>query len=352
MATPEPLNAGELVRQHFAAELAARHYKADAAQEAALTHLADWVDRFLSDRKSWFRKPSAGVYLWGDVGRGKSFVMDAFYKAVPITEKRRVHFHSFLQELQSRMRDYAGQADPLALVAREIAQQVRLLCFDEFHVHDIGDAMLLGRMLKVLVDEGVGLVTTSNYKPEGLCPNPLYRERFKPIITLIEKRFDILVLNGTLDYRQRCDDQTAWGHYLWPESAGGIARLCELLDLSEEAVTDTVLDVNHHPLKVRAYEGERIWFDFASLCEQPHSTMDYLWVIERFPQIGVSGLDCLANASDAVRQRFLNLVDIAYDRGVRLVLSSEVSMDALAGEATVDFARTLSRLRQLVTESL
>ncbi|RRW46812.1 cell division protein ZapE [Pseudomonas luteola] len=352
MATSEPLNAGELIRQHFAAELAARHYQADAAQEAALVHLADWLDRFLADRKSWFKKPSAGVYIWGDVGRGKSFVMDAFYTAVPITEKRRVHFHSFLQELQRRMRDYAGQADPLAQVAREIAREVRLLCFDEFHVHDIGDAMLLGRMLKVLVDEGVGLVMTSNYKPEGLCPNLLYRERFKPIIALIEKRFDVLAINGKVDYRQRSDEQTLWGYYLWPESAGGVKRLQTLLDLSAAATTDAILDVNHHPLSVRAYEGERIWLDFADLCEQPHSTLDYLWIVEHFSHVGVSGLDCLARQSDAVRQRFLNLVDIAYDRGVTLILSSEVPMDELAGDATVDFARTLSRLRQLGVERL
>ncbi|TWI58317.1 cell division protein ZapE [Pseudomonas duriflava] len=352
MATPELLNIGERVRQHFAAELASRNYTADAAQQAASAHLADWLERFLSSRKSWLRRHSAGVYIWGDVGRGKSFVMDAFFAAVPIAEKRRVHFHAFLQELQRRMRDYAGQADPLALVAREIARDVRLMCFDEFHVHDIGDAMLLGRMLKVLVDEGVGLVMTSNYKPERLCPNPLYRERFKPVIALIEQRFDICALDGGIDYRQWTNENTVWGRYVWPESKGGQARVQALLDFSENAVTDTTLNVNHHPLKVSAYEGERIWFDFHDLCGQPHSTADYIWIIEQFPQLAISGLNTLAGETEAVRQRFLNLVDIAYDRGVYLILCSEVPMDELAGEKTIDFSRTLSRLRQLKPEAL
>lgn len=144
-----------LVRRHFAAVLKARGYRVDGAQQAAIDHLGRWLSAFLCARPSWPRRRAAGVYLYGGVGRGKSLVLDAVFAAAPLAEKRRVHFHAFLQELQQRMEAYAGQADPLARVAGEIVRQTRLLCFDEFHVHDIGDAMLLGRLLKVLVKEGL-----------------------------------------------------------------------------------------------------------------------------------------------------------------------------------------------------
>ena len=165
------------IQQRFADALQARGYRADPAQQRAIDQLAGWLERWLRGRSSWLRAPSSGVYLWGGVGRGKSFVMDAFFAAAPVTSKRRVHFHAFLHEVQLRA-GLTGQPDPLRLIAAEIAGQSRLLCFDEFHVHDIGDAMLLGRLLQHLEQAGVGLVCTSNYPPAGLCPNPLYRDRF------------------------------------------------------------------------------------------------------------------------------------------------------------------------------
>ncbi|MEK1906752.1 MAG: cell division protein ZapE [Pseudomonas sp.] len=336
------------VRRHFNDLLDARGYRADGAQLAAIEQLGDWLGEFLGGRKGWFQRPQAGVYLWGGVGRGKSFVMDTFFAAAPVEGKRRVHFHAFLQELQVRMQDFAGQSDPLARVAREIAGQTRLLCFDEFHVHDIGDAMLLGRLLKVLVEEGVGLVCTSNYSPDKLCPNPLYRERFKPAIALIEKRFSVFSLDGGEDYRRRSSELEAWGSFHWPEPDDGGALIRQQLGLGEEALYDQVLEVNHHPLRVHAYEPQRAWLDFTELFATPRSASDYLWLIEHFPQMAVGGLGRLGDYPPDVSQRFLNFIDIAYDRALRLQLYSSVALEQLAeGGHAVDFARTLSRMRQL-----
>lgn len=331
--------------------LEARGYRADAAQLAALEQLGDWLGERLRGRKSLFRRTPTGIYLWGGVGRGKSFVMDAFFAAAPVEKKRRVHFHAFLQELQKRMLGFSGQRDPLVLVAQEIAREVQLLCFDEFHVHDIGDAMLLGRLLKVLVDEDVSLVCTSNYSPDKLCPNPLYRDRFKPAIAMIEKRFAVISVDGGEDYRQRATELEAWGVFHWPQPSD--AAVIALLELSEQACFDQVLEVNHHPLHLRAEDGERAWLAFDELFVTPRSASDYLWLMERFPQMAVSGLDRLGDYPQSISQRFLNFVDIAYDRGLHLQLFSRVSLEQLAeGGNAVDFYRTLSRLRQLKAHPL
>lgn len=346
-------SVADRVRRHFAAALDERGYRADEAQVTAVDHLATWLDDFLAGRHGFLRKPVAGVYLWGGVGRGKSFVMDQFFAAAPTQAKRRVHFHAFLQELQSRMLAITGQSDPLVRVARAIAEETRLLCFDEFHVHDIGDAMLLGRMLKVLVDEGVGLVCTSNYEPENLCPNPLYRERFRPAIELIEKRFDVISVDAGQDYREHSTSLEEWGSFLWPARADDLELIGSRLGLAADAKFDEVLSVNHHPLKVHAHDDHCAWMDFSEMFERPRSASDYLWLIEHYPRMAVSGLGPLADYPPDVSMRFLNFIDIAYDRQLKLQLFATVSLDELAaGGAALDFSRTLSRLRQLKLEPL
>ncbi len=349
---PEPGSLAEpvaqRVRRHFQDLLEARGYRADSAQLAAVDALGQWLGEFLAGRNRWFRRRPAGIYLWGGVGRGKSFVMDAFFAAAPVEGKRRVHFHAFLQELQVRMLAFSGQPDPLVKVAREIAEQTQLLCFDEFHVHDIGDAILLGRLLKVLEEQGVGLVCTSNYSPDKLCPNPLYRERFKPAIALIEKRFVILSVDGGEDYRLRATELEAWGRFYWPQPAALDELIPRQLGLAEDAVFAQVLEVNHHPLHVHAHDDHGAWLDFAELFATPRSAADYLWLMERFARIAVAGLDRLDDYPQDVSQRFLNFIDIAYDRRQQLHLYSQVALEQLAeGGNAVDFARTLSRLRQL-----
>jgi cell division protein ZapE len=337
--------ADQLIRRHFDAVLAARGYRADSAQQAAIDHLGQWLAAFLAGRGGWLRRRAAGVYLHGGVGRGKSLVLDAFFAAAPLVQKRRVHFHAFLQELQQRLGAYAGQADPLARVAGEIAGQARLLCFDEFHVHDIGDAMLLGRLLKLLVEQGVGLVCTSNYPPAGLCPNPLYRERFQPAIALLEQRFDVLQLDGGCDYRQ--GSRQLWGSLCWPLPEQG-AWLGAKLGLSAAARRNVTIALNRHPLHLRGHEGTRAWLDFAELFRRPRSSADYLWLCGEFRQLAIGGVPRLAGEGIDVQQRFLNFIDIAYDSGIQLLLGCAASLDELCRPAThSDFSRTHSRLQQL-----
>ncbi|MGQ7819173.1 cell division protein ZapE [Metapseudomonas furukawaii] len=339
---------GPRIERHFEALLEARGYRADAAQRTAIARLGQWLEAFLAGRKGWLRRPPAGLYLWGGVGRGKSFVMDAFFAAAPLAAKRRVHFHAFLQELQGRMAAFAGQPDPLALAARALAEETRLLCFDEFHVHDIGDAILLGRLLKVLVEEGVGLVCTSNYHPDGLCPNPLYRERFKPAIGLIEKRFEVFNLDAGEDYRQRQGELEAWGSYCWPQSGFPEGWVEARLGVGDTAQRDLELAVNQHPLRVRVAGDDSAWLEFDELCRRPHSSADFLWLCRRYQRLAITGVPCLSEEAIDVQQRFVNLVDIAYDAGNRLLLASEASPDELCrGKPHMDFSRTRSRLQQL-----
>lgn len=344
---------GACVQHGFMAALQTRGYRADAEQQRAIDTLARWLQNWSTGRRGWLRKPAAGVYLWGGVGRGKSFVMDAFFAAAPLAAKRRVHFHAFLQELQQRMQAFAGHPDPLVLAIRALAQDIRLLCFDEFHVHDIGDAMLLRRLLDVLVGEGVGLVMTSNYAPAGLCPNPLYRDRFTPAITTLENRFTVVALDAGIDYRALPGSEQRWGDYVWPHSAGGLAYLQTWLGLDEQAASEQVLEVNHHPLRVKALAPGGAWLEFSELCGNAHSTADFLWLLQRYPRLALSAVPTLDSQPTDACQRFINLVDIAYDAGATVLLSSESSLERLCrGSPHQDFARTRSRLSQLRVHEL
>lgn len=340
MHRPAPAQA---VRRHFAERLAASGFQADAAQSFALGQLADWLEELLGGRRSWLRRPVTGLYLWGGVGRGKSFVMDCFFQAAPLAAKRRVHFHAFLQELQVRLLAHTGQPDPLARVAGELAGEVRLLCFDEFHVHDIGDAILLGRLLEALLKAQVGVVITSNYAPAALCPNPLHHERFKPFIRVLERHLRVVELDGGVDYRSRGGRD--WGQYHWPETPHSLQDWRRELGL---AVPPEPLAVNRLSLVPLGQDARSLWLDFAALFPVPSSTRDYLWLCARFERIAISGLPCLDRHTLDVQQRFLNFVDIAYDAGIELLLSSETSLEKLCRERVhEDFARTRSRLAQL-----
>jgi cell division protein ZapE len=345
-AREEP--AAKRVEQAFATLLGARGYHADPAQQAAIELLAGWLDGWLRGRRGWLRPPRSGVYLWGGVGRGKSFVMDAFFAAAPVQAKRRVHFHAFLQDVLERLKQITGLPDPLAIIAGEIAADTRLLCFDEFHVHDIGDAMLLGRLLRHLVEQGVGLVATSNYEPRALCPNPLYRDRFKPAIELIERRFEVYNLDGGEDYRQRAEGGYVWGEFAQVPSGAQAEWVARRLQLDGAAERDISVEVNHQPLYIRARQQATAWLDFHELCRLPRSSADFLWLNHTVERLVITGVPTLDGEGIDVQQRFLNLIDIFYDSSVELILVTEASpQELLSAGAHVDFARTRSRLRQL-----
>ena len=303
------------------------------------------------------RKPPRGIYIWGGVGRGKSLMMDAFYKVSRHRRKRRVHFHEFMREVHAHLRALEGTEDPLEPIAADVARTLRLLCFDEFHVRDIADAMILGRLLELLIAKGVVLVMTSNYPPSGLYPDGLQRARFLPAIAILERELDVLELGGRTDHRRRLLEALKVYHV--PAGAAADAELARFFEAMTKAgfAEDGAIEVGGRSLAFRRRAKGVVWFDFAELCERPRSQLDYLEIAGAYHTVLVSGVPRLrAEASDVVR-RFTWLVDVLYDQGVRLALSADSepedlleAADGAAGASravAAEFARTASRLREM-----
>jgi cell division protein ZapE len=284
-----------------------------------------------------------GVYLWGPVGRGKSFLMDAFFLCVPLVRKRRVHFHHFMREIHRELDGLKGAEDPITEVAARTARRHRLICFDEFHVSDIADAMILGRFLQQVMEQGVEFVMTSNYHPDQLYPGGLQRERFLPAIELIKSRLDVISVDGGTDYRRLKMEQVRVYHL----EEGPLAQIFEeLKDVQEEWHP---LDVEGRTIPYRKRAGGVVWFDFQALCGGPRSYADYVDLAKRFHTLIVSGVPRMsARQSDAAR-RFTWLVDVLYDERVKLVLSAEAPPEELftEGQNAADFQRTVSRLHEM-----
>jgi cell division protein ZapE len=283
-----------------------------------------------------------GVYLWGPVGRGKSFLMDAFYLCVPLVRKRRVHFHHFMREIHRELDAVKGTEDPIAEVAARTARRYRLICFDEFHVSDIADAMILGRFLEQAMARGVEFVMTSNYPPDGLYPNGLQRERFLPAIEFIKRRLDVVGVDNGTDYRRLKMERLEVYHI-----NGSLEPLFnELKDVEEERQP---LDVEGRRIPYRKRAGGVVWFDFDVLCGGARSYADYVDLAKRFHTVILSGVPRLsANQSDAAR-RFTWLIDVLYDERVKLIVSAAAAPEALftEGESAAEFQRTVSRLHEM-----
>jgi cell division protein ZapE len=287
-----------------------------------------------------------GVYLWGPVGRGKSFLMDAFYLCVPLVRKRRVHFHHFMREIHRELDELKGTEDPIAEVAARTARRYRLICFDEFHVSDIADAMILGRFLEKVMDLGVEFVMTSNYHPDQLYSGGLQRERFLPAIELLKSRLDVVSVDSGTDYR-RLKMERVQVYHVGSQGQSALAAIFEeLKDVEEETQP---LDVEGRSIPYRKRSGGLVWFDFEVLCGGPRSYADYVDLAKRFHTVMLSGVPRMsAKQSDAAR-RFTWLVDILYDERVKLVVSAEAAPEDLfvEGENSADFQRTVSRLHEM-----
>jgi cell division protein ZapE len=323
---------------------------------ARLSHLYDEFAAFVRARRSllrrWFNPPipPRGVYLWGGVGRGKSFLMDAFYAAVPLRRKTRVHFHAFMKSVHDELRTLKHAVDPLAAVAGRIARRHRLVCFDEFHVSDVADAMILGRLLGALFKNGVVFVMTSNYHPDDLYPNGLQRQNLLPTIALLKEWLDVIEIDGGTDYRLRELEQLSC-YYVGPAGAAD-AELSALFDRMRAGPDENPrLTIEARGLKAKRRAGGVVWFSFATLCEGPRSQLDYLELARRFAVVIVSDVPRLsADMSNAAR-RFTWLVDVLYDHRVKLLLSAAVPVAQLyvEGPNSQDFARTVSRLTEMRT---
>ena len=333
------------ITSFFAQKAAQQGYTLSAGQTRAISALARESRHLLA------RQPTRSLYLHGPVGRGKSWLLDGFFQALPMAEKQRVHFHDFFARLHRGMFKHRAQDDALAVTLDELLAGCQVLCFDEFHVHDIGDAMLISRLFKALFQRGVWVLVTSNYPPAGLLPNPLYHQRFKPVIDLIAARMDVLEVSSPEDFRSlpqaHSTQRFTTGHYLWP----GTASQREAFDLPAADCPALPLTVGNRQLQCRRHQGRTIAFTFNDLCEQLTAVMDYLLLCHDFDQWIIDGLPALADCPIAVQQRFINLVDVLYDRDKHLVLIGEQPLEqALHGQA-IDLARTASRLGQLQQSS-
>jgi cell division protein ZapE len=339
----------------YEASLERRGFVADLSQRRAVERLQRLYEEWTAYKarrntalKRLLVKPPLpkGVYLWGAVGRGKSFLMDSFYRCVPLVRKRRVHFHRFMREIHRELESLKGTEDPTAAAAERTARRCRLVCFDEFHVADIADAMILGRFLARAMDRGVQFVMTSNYHPDGLYPDGLQRERFLPAIALLKERLDVVEVDNGTDYRRLKLQKLAAYHV----GAGGEARLerifAELKDVEEEK---QALDVEGRNIAFRRRAGGLVWFDFAALCDGPRSYADYVDLAQRFHTVILSGVPRMsARHADAAR-RFTWLVDVLYDDRVNLVVAAEAPPEALftEGAHSAEFQRTVSRLHEM-----
>ena len=331
----------------------------DHAQAAALDRLqalSDELAAFRTARQSTLKRllaPPAvprGLYLWGGVGRGKSFLMDSFYACVPLKRKTRVHFHAFMRDVHEELTSLKAEVDPLAAVAERIARRWRLVCFDEFHVSDIADAMILGRLLAALFAAGVVFVMTSNYPPDGLYPNGLQRQNFVPTIRLLHQSLDVVEVDGGVDYRLRALEHVAAYHV--PGGPAADAAMDAAFEAMRNGPDESCkLAVGGRTLTARRRAGSAVWFDFAALCDGPRSQRDYLELAQRFAVLFLSDIPALTAGQGDVARRFTWLVDILYDHRVKLVASAAVPAAALypEGPNAREFSRTVSRLAEMRT---
>ena len=348
----------------YEALLETRGYKSDSAQRAAAerlqllyTALVEFKVELVTAKRSSWRKlfsrntPSRvprSLYFWGGVGRGKSFLMDCFFDVIPYARKRRVHFHAFMQEVQNDLRQLNNEPDPLQKVADRIARQTRLLCFDEFHVSDIADAMILGRLLDALFARGTVFVMTSNYPPDGLYPNGLQRINFLPVIDMIKRRFDVVEIDDGTDYRLRQMEKIET--FLVPADEEADRKMAQ--DFRQIAAVDEpgdTIEVLGRTLKVRRHGPGVVWFDFKALCGGPRSQNDYLEIAREYHTVLLSDVPQMTPAMSSEARRFTWLIDVLYDHRTKLIMSAEVEAPELyrEGDKANEFARTASRLIEM-----
>ena len=345
------------VRLAYEAELATRGYTSDPAQLRAIDALercaAEWVvfkKRRSTALKKLVNRPDIprGVYMHGGVGRGKSFLMDCFFGAVPLKRKVRLHFHEFMREVHLELHGLQGTANPLDELARRIAKRYRLICFDEFHVADITDAMILHRLLAALFENGVGFVTTSNFRPDDLYPNGLHRDRIIPAIELLKARLEILSVDNGTDYRRRTLEQARLYHT--PLGVRADAEMTGTFnDLAESQDENPVMRIESRQIEARRKAGGVVWFEFKTLCGGPRSQNDYLEIASQFHTVLLSNVPHMPVRMASEARRFTWLVDVLYDRRVKLIMSAAVAPEALYtdGPLVHEFARTVSRLNEM-----
>ena len=353
-------SANDVLGGLYAREISKRGFTADAAQLAAVRHLerlraelaaaaaAPLGKRLLRGLTSNGAAPR-GVYLWGGVGRGKTWLMDLFYFSLTLAAKRRTHFYRFMQEVHADLRRLKGMQSPLDGVADKIAKKASVICFDELFVSDIADAMILAGLFTALTKRGVALVFTSNVKPKDLYKNGLQRDRFLPTITLLEKHCEVVAVDGGVDYRLR--QLTAMPIYLPLGAADTQKKLEELFDDLSDADVESggTITVNHRKIKVVRESENVIWFEFGALCEGPRSPADYVAIASEYQSVIIANVPVFEDSADNAARRFISVIDEFYDRGVNVIVSAAAAPAELyRGEKLkFEFQRTSSRLSEM-----
>ena len=310
---------------------------------------------FFSRLRNRFSEPEPvpvlqGLYMWGGVGRGKTFLMDLFVESLPPGAALRMHFHRFMREVHRSLNAHAGSSNPLLLVADEFAGKGSVLCFDEFFVSDIGDAMILAEVLAALFDRGVALVATSNVEPVNLYENGLQRRRFLPAIDLLNQHTKILNVDGGIDHRLRVLEQAEIYHVPLDGAAEeSLAASFARIAATEQVSAQAVLSIEGRDMQTRSCAEGVVWFDFAALCDGPRSQNDYIELARLFHSVVVSDVPRFTTKLEDQARRFISLVDEFYDRGVKLILSAEEPVESLyqGSRLTFEFERTQSRLLEM-----
>ncbi|RJS92350.1 cell division protein ZapE [Salinisphaera sp. Q1T1-3] len=354
MSRPTPLSP----QQRYEADLERADFARDPAQAEAVAALEDIHQALVAQRTTSHglfgrrkkREPVAGLYLWGGVGRGKTYLMDCFFDSLPFEDKTRLHFHRFMAKVHAARKRYANQQDPLVKIAEEWAAD-RVLCFDEFFVSDIADAMILSRLTGALFERGVTLVATSNVDPDDLYSDGLKRENFLPAIERIKTHCRVMHLADGTDYR--LDHIEESDTYQTPSGPEADARLGESFDrlAAGRVVHAGNVEITGRKIATRYRADNAVWFDFDALCRSARSAGDYIEIAREYPVVMISDIPILTDRDENAARRFINAVDEFYDRRVNLFVSADAGPDDLyAGTAlTFEFERTASRLHEMST---
>ncbi|MCQ4278682.1 cell division protein ZapE [Pseudomonas stutzeri] len=348
--------------ERYQADLKRPDFFHDAAQETAVRHLQRLYDDLVADDRTKtglmgklfgkkHQEPVKGLYFWGGVGRGKTYLVDTFFDALPFEEKTRTHFHRFMKRVHEEMRTLKGEKNPLTIIGKRFADESRVICFDEFFVSDITDAMILATLLEELFKNGVSLVATSNIVPDGLYKDGLQRARFLPAIELLKKHTEIVNVDSGIDYRLRALEQAELYHFpLDAEAEQSLEKsFRSLLPEQCRIQENEALMIENREIVARKVASGVAWFEFRELCDGPRSQNDYIELGKIFDAVLVSNIERMDVSKDDMARRFINMVDEFYDRNVKLILSAEVELKDLyaGGRLEFEFQRTLSRLLEM-----
>jgi len=349
-------------QQHYDADLKRPGFQADPAQASAVAALQNLFERLVARNaqqqrprarlRRWLkgaREPEQGLYFWGGVGRGKTYLVDMFFESLPFESKLRVHFHRFMQRVHQELTDLSGEKNPLEQVADGIASEALVICFDEFFVSDIADAMILGGLMEALFQRGVTLVATSNIEPGHLYKDGLQRARFLPAIALIEAHTKVINVDSGIDYRLRTLERVRLWHT--PLNSDSEAALQRGFDALANGMTPEAaqIEINHRPVTIEAMVEGMAQISFPELCQKPRSASDFIELGRIFQTVLISGVRVMGGDQEDVARRFVNMVDEFYDRGVKLIVSAEVVPERLYNGTLLafEFRRTLSRLQEM-----